>query len=69
AQLKKFGFRFFFSDGQRDIARVTEIGVSHALPVFEALASGTPAPVRLALSDALLLALRLAPMAPAPSGA
>ncbi|MBC7942239.1 MAG: NAD(P)/FAD-dependent oxidoreductase, partial [Chitinophagaceae bacterium] len=33
AQLKKFGFRFFFSDGQRDIARVTEIGVSHALPV------------------------------------
>ena len=33
AQLKKFGFRFFFSDGRRDIAQVTEIGVSHALPV------------------------------------
>jgi len=33
AQLKKFGFRFFFSDGRRDIDNVTEIGVSHALPV------------------------------------
>ena len=33
AQLKKFGFRFFFSDGRRDIDQVTEIGVSHALPV------------------------------------
>ena len=33
AQLKKFGFRFFFSDGRRDIENVTEIGVSHALPV------------------------------------
>ena len=27
-QLKKFGFRFFFSDGERDIARVTELGAS-----------------------------------------
>ncbi|MDQ2778940.1 MAG: NAD(P)/FAD-dependent oxidoreductase [Pseudomonadota bacterium] len=34
AQLKKFGFRFFFSDRQRDIARVTEIGVSRSLPVM-----------------------------------
>jgi flavin-dependent dehydrogenase len=33
AQLKKFGFRFFFSDGRRDIENVTEIGVSHPLPV------------------------------------
>ena len=33
AQLKKFGFRFFFSDGRRDIENVTEIGVSHAMPV------------------------------------
>jgi flavin-dependent dehydrogenase len=33
AQLKKFGFRFFFSDRRRDIDRVTEIGVSHPLPV------------------------------------
>jgi flavin-dependent dehydrogenase len=33
AQLKKFGFRFFFSDGRRDIDQVTEIGVSHPLPV------------------------------------
>jgi len=33
AQLKKFGFRFFFSDGRRDIENVTEIGVSQALPV------------------------------------
>jgi len=33
AQLKKFGFRFFFSEGQRDIAAVTEIGVSRPLAV------------------------------------
>ena len=33
AQLKKFGFRFFFSDRRRDIDQVTELGVSHALPV------------------------------------
>jgi flavin-dependent dehydrogenase len=33
AQLKKFGFRFFFSDGQHDLAQVTELGASHALPV------------------------------------
>ena len=25
-QLKKFGFRFFFSDGERDITKVTELG-------------------------------------------
>ncbi len=27
-QLKKFGFRFFFSDGERDITKVTELGAS-----------------------------------------
>src|ERR1700742_1722261 len=27
-QLRKFGFRFFFSDGKDDIAVVTELGVS-----------------------------------------
>jgi flavin-dependent dehydrogenase len=32
-QLKKFGFRFFFSEGRRDIENVTEIGVSQPLPV------------------------------------
>lgn len=32
AQLKKFGFRFFFSDGRRDIGNVTEIGASRPLP-------------------------------------
>ena len=32
AQLKKFGFRFFFSDGRRDIENVTEIGASRPLP-------------------------------------
>jgi flavin-dependent dehydrogenase len=32
-QLKKFGFRFFFSDGQRDLAAVTELGASRPLPV------------------------------------
>jgi len=33
AQLKKFGFRFFFSEGRRDIAAVTEIGVSRPLAI------------------------------------
>ncbi|CAD5372058.1 Halogenase [Rubrivivax sp. A210] len=32
-QLKKFGFRFFFSEGSRDIAAVTELGASRPLPV------------------------------------
>ena len=32
AQLKKFGFRFFFSEGRRDIHRVTELGASRPLP-------------------------------------
>jgi hypothetical protein len=32
-QLKKFGFRFFFSDGRRDIDAVTELGASRPLPV------------------------------------
>jgi phytoene dehydrogenase-like protein len=31
-QLKKFGFRFFFSEGRRDIENVTEIGASRPLP-------------------------------------
>src|SRR5690606_35204866 len=31
-QLRKFGFRFFFSDGRGDIDRCTEIGVSRLLP-------------------------------------
>ncbi len=31
AQLKKFGFRFFFSDGRSDINKVTELGASHSL--------------------------------------
>ena len=30
-QLKKFGFRFFFSDGREDLDRVTEIGASRYL--------------------------------------
>ena len=34
-QLKKFGFRFFFSEGRRDIDEVTEVGASRFL--------GTPA--------------------------
>ena len=34
AQLSKFGFRFFFSDGRRDIDAVTEIGVSRPLAVM-----------------------------------
>jgi flavin-dependent dehydrogenase len=33
AQLRKFGFRFFFSEGRRDIDRVTEIGASRYLSV------------------------------------
>lgn len=32
AQLRKFGFRFFFSEGRRDIANVTELGASRPLP-------------------------------------
>jgi flavin-dependent dehydrogenase len=32
-QLRKFGFRFFFSEGQRDFSKVTEIGVSRSLAV------------------------------------
>ncbi len=31
-QLKKFGFRFFFSDGREDLDRVTELGASTFLP-------------------------------------
>jgi flavin-dependent dehydrogenase len=31
-QIRKFGFRFFFSDGHDDIARVTELGVSKVFP-------------------------------------
>jgi flavin-dependent dehydrogenase len=31
-QLKKFGFRFFFSEGRRDIENVLEIGASRPLP-------------------------------------
>jgi flavin-dependent dehydrogenase len=31
AQLKKFGFRFFFSDGRSDLQNVTELGASHVL--------------------------------------
>ncbi len=30
-QLKKFGFRFFFSDGREDVDAVTEIGASRYL--------------------------------------
>ena len=33
AQLRKFGFRFFFSEGRRDIDQVTELGASRVLPV------------------------------------
>lgn len=32
-QLRKFGFRFFFSEGRRDIDQVTEIGASRYLAV------------------------------------
>ncbi|MGI8561405.1 MAG: NAD(P)/FAD-dependent oxidoreductase [Luteimonas sp.] len=31
-QLRKFGFRFFFSDGRHDVDRCTELGVSRLLP-------------------------------------
>jgi flavin-dependent dehydrogenase len=31
AQLKKFGFRFFFSDGRHDLDNVTELGASRVL--------------------------------------
>ncbi|QNH14673.1 NAD(P)/FAD-dependent oxidoreductase [Xanthomonas sp. SI] len=31
-QIRKFGFRFFFSDGREDIDRCTELGVSRLLP-------------------------------------
>ncbi len=30
--IRKFGFRFFFSDGRRDVDRCTELGVSRILP-------------------------------------
>jgi flavin-dependent dehydrogenase len=33
AQLRKFGFRFFFSEGRRDIDQVTEIGASRFLSI------------------------------------
>ncbi len=33
SHLKKFGFRFFFSEGQTDITQVTELGASNTLPV------------------------------------
>ena len=32
AQIRKFGFRFFFSDGRSDLADVTELGVREVLP-------------------------------------
>jgi flavin-dependent dehydrogenase len=32
AQVRKFGFRFFFSDGRDDIDRCTELGVTRLLP-------------------------------------
>lgn len=32
AHIRKFGFRFFFSDGRRDVDRCTELGVSQILP-------------------------------------
>lgn len=31
-QIRKFGFRFFFSDGRQDIDRCTELGVSRLMP-------------------------------------
>ncbi|MFX6582714.1 hypothetical protein ABTG63_19255, partial [Acinetobacter baumannii] len=31
-QIRKFGFRFFFSEGREDIDRCTELGVSRRLP-------------------------------------
>jgi flavin-dependent dehydrogenase len=32
SQIRKFGFRFFFSEGRSDLENVTELGVSHVLP-------------------------------------
>jgi len=32
AHIRKFGFRFFFSDGRSDLEQVTELGVSQVLP-------------------------------------
>jgi flavin-dependent dehydrogenase len=32
AHIRKFGFRFFFSDGRSDLENVTELGVSEVLP-------------------------------------
>lgn len=32
AQIRKFGFRFFFSEGRSDLAEVTELGVREVLP-------------------------------------
>ena len=32
-QIRKFGFRFFFSEGRNDIDRCTELGVSQVLPM------------------------------------
>ncbi len=32
-QIRKFGFRFFFSDGRDDVDRCTELGVSQLLPM------------------------------------
>ncbi len=31
-QIRKFGFRFFFSEGQHDVSACTEVGVSQILP-------------------------------------
>lgn len=31
-QIRKFGFRFFFSEGREDVQHVTELGVSRVLP-------------------------------------
>jgi len=33
AHIRKFGFRFFFCEGRRDLDQVTELGVSEVLPV------------------------------------
>ncbi len=32
AHIRKFGFRFFFSEGREDLGKVTELGVSKVLP-------------------------------------
>ena len=46
AQLKKFGFRFFSSEGRRDIDAVTEIGASRYLsvPSWHCLLYTSPSP-------------------------